>query len=70
MDKKRLRKLAGINELAGDPVDWGGDPDPERPEGNKKLIQGLRSALEQLDAGRPDAARYYLIEMLKHLQHH
>lgn len=27
MDKKRLRKLAGINELAGDPVDWGADPE-------------------------------------------
>lgn len=65
MDKKRLRKLAGLTEFKGDPSEWGGEPDPE---GNEKLIRGLEQALQKLDAGQPDAARYYLAEMLKSLR--
>lgn len=65
MDKKRLLKLAGINELAGDPADWEkAEPEKSRDE---KLIQGLQLALQKLDERQLDAARYYLTQMLSFL---
>lgn len=50
-----LKKRAGITEQG------------EMPS-NEKLARGIESALQQLNAGRPDAAKYYLEEMLKKLR--